>query len=158
MIEPMCPLPHDEQPIIGLDYDDTFSADPQAWAKAMRVLKAAGYRVIGVTARNRDQAITMREFHDVVESIIYCGGHAKREVTANMDIPIAIWIDDKPEYITSTYEAVHGHKFDASIPDEALVPVLVARYDRPPPVERPKAPKEVFVCTCGGGTFTCNCP
>jgi len=42
---------------IGLDYDDTFSTHPTAWWEALSILKIAGFRIIGVTFRNREQAI-----------------------------------------------------------------------------------------------------
>lgn len=158
MNEFMCDLPHDEKPVIALDYDDTFSTDPSAWMKAMAILKKAGYRVIGVTLRNREQHISDTMFHMTVESIVYCGGNAKKQVMLDFGHEIAVWIDDKPEYILDTHEKINGEPFDKTIPKEVLEPVMVDRYDRPPQVRELPVPQGEWVeCTCGGGMLTCSC-
>lgn len=98
--------------IYGLDYDDTFSADAELWHAWAKLAVKRGHRVIGVTARNRDQIIDHAMFLDACESIVYCAGHAKYDVVLDhMDLAIDVWIDDKPQYILQSWPAVHGGKY-----------------------------------------------
>jgi len=44
--------------VFGLDFDDTFTADPELWAMFIREAQAKGHRVYCVTARrNSDENI-----------------------------------------------------------------------------------------------------
>lgn len=111
--------------IIGLDYDDTFSDNPVEWHRAMSNLKKAGYKIIGVTARNRKQRIDDPLFKDVCESIIYCCGTGKRDaVWLLMGQAVDIWIDDKPEYITQSYIGLKGVPWDISMTNEERRPFM----------------------------------
>ncbi len=97
--------------IIGLDYDDTFSTDPEAWSKVARILYGAGYLIIGATLRNRYQVIEDTRYFDVCSHVVYCAGHAKAPLLAALGFPVTVWIDDKPQYITQTYKELTGKVF-----------------------------------------------
>lgn len=112
--------------VIAMDYDDTFSLDPEGWAVAMGVMKARGFTVWGVTARNRGQIITCEHFRRTCTHILYCAGAAKRPLMERVFGKVSVWIDDKPEYVTASYKEVHGEVwvFPVDMIEVSLIPLL----------------------------------
>lgn len=100
---------------ISMDYDDTFDLNPSGMLSVCMAMRMAGFRVIGVTLRNRAQPITCKFFHSAVESIIYCGGKEKRQAVQDFGIKIDVWMDDKPEFIVNTYENIFGYKHEDAV-------------------------------------------
>jgi len=98
--------------LIALDYDDTFSLAPEAWAASMAPLKAAGFVIWGVTLRNRHQVIDCAHYKGLCDVILYCAGNGKRALLETIAGGAAVWVDDKPEYIVNTYALIHGQKCD----------------------------------------------
>jgi hypothetical protein len=89
---------------IALDYDMTYSLDPQLWQTFGKIARAEGHDVRIVTARNdefdRTAPLIAAERHFPV---IYCRGIAKKWFLDHFGdgfIP-DVWIDDKPESITA---------------------------------------------------------
>ncbi|ESX17883.1 hypothetical protein X766_15935 [Mesorhizobium sp. LSJC255A00] len=87
---------------IALDYDMTYSADPELFQAFGRAAKRRGHDVRIVTARNnefdRTAPLIEAEQHFPV---IYCRGIAKKWFLDHFGdgfIP-DVWIDDKPESI-----------------------------------------------------------
>lgn len=118
-----------KMPVIALDYDDTFSDNPQAWVAVAKQLVSFGYVVIGVTLRNRYMPVT-DDYTEVCERVIYCAGNAKQEVLALLGYNEVIWIDDNPKYIIRSYAEVHGHGYYVSDePDDLYTPMVVLRSD-----------------------------
>jgi len=113
--------------IFGLDYDDTFSADQDLWHRWAIEAIGRGHRVIGVTARNRDQIIEDEMFSDSCETILYCAGHAKYDMVLDLlGLAIDVWIDDKPQYILQSWPAVHGGKYPLdNVGPMTYVPLVV---------------------------------
>lgn len=86
--------------IISLDYDDTFTKDPQAWTDAMRILKRAGHTVIGVTMRYPGEASGMDvRYDDICETIYFTGRAAKDAFLCVKGVHVDVWIDDNPKWI-----------------------------------------------------------
>jgi hypothetical protein len=114
--------------IIGLDYDETFSADPQTWFDAMQVLQNQGHTVIGVTSRNRTQIMSDPMYVELCDCVIFCAGKSKVHVAENFGYKVDVWIDDKPNSIHTSWEEL-GHVFDTSMmAHEDLEPfVLIER-------------------------------
>lgn len=112
--------------IIALDYDDTFSLDPEGWSKALPHLIRPDRVVWGVTARNRGQLIQCPLFNAVCSKVLYCCGQAKLPLVQSFGAEVAYWIDDKPEYIHRSYADVHGRAFIADPGDDTLTPWLVS--------------------------------
>lgn len=86
---------------VSLDYDNTYTVDPECWKKVIRSLQSAGHKVYCVTMRSKEH-----DYHkdfDVLElmgvSAVFCEGISKRRVTEGLGIRIDVWIDDLPEGI-----------------------------------------------------------
>lgn len=113
----------------ALDYDDTFDANPDMWYDLAHTMKAQGHSVIGVTLRNRGQLITDPRYNEVCWMVVYCAGQAKRPFLQEQNIHVDVWIDDKPEYITRTWEEIEGKPFEwpngERPSDEHLSPLIV---------------------------------
>lgn len=101
---------------IGLDWDNTFTADPVLYQIIVDAYVERGHTVYITTSRGEDTPIEFRPRG--IKSIIYCNFRAKRDVTLQMGIKIHNWIDDDPYYITTGFvtdgNAIHellkGHK------------------------------------------------
>lgn len=85
--------------VIGLDYDDTFTTNPDAWYGAMMTLKRAGFRIVGATFRYPQEAIVDARFHRLCDTVVYCSRHSKMDVTKAAGELVDIWIDDMPQFI-----------------------------------------------------------
>lgn len=89
---------------IAIDFDDTFTADPDAWRDVIRILRHSGHRVICVSAR-RDDFANRRELTEALPSgvdVLLAYDTPKRNFAASRGYDVNIWIDDKPECIPTT--------------------------------------------------------
>lgn len=88
---------------IALDYDMTYSADPDVFDDLIDVFQAAGHEVFLLTYRDKDHDWTplMTHLEKDMGVPVYCtGGIAKRWYSEHFGPGhIDIWIDDKPEAI-----------------------------------------------------------
>lgn len=88
---------------LGLDYDGTYSADPEFWDSFVALAKAYGHKVYCVTAR-RETLENVQEC-DVPGVLTYFTSLAPKDwyMREKRGIVIDVWIDDDPGVI------VHGH-------------------------------------------------
>jgi hydroxymethylpyrimidine pyrophosphatase-like HAD family hydrolase len=81
---------------IALDYDDTFTSDPQMWRKIIAILKEVGHDVRIVTSR----FYLFESEREIKEAtgldVIFCKHNYKLEVTRKIGFNVDIWIDDNP--------------------------------------------------------------
>lgn len=87
--------------LIAIDYDGTYTADPDLWAAFIASCEARGHEVICVTCR-RSTPENRREV--IVPSIpkydhYFTGLSSKRWFLEQMGIKPDIWIDDMPETV-----------------------------------------------------------
>lgn len=92
----------------ALDFDDTFTADPELWAAFIRQAKDRGHHFFCVTARRQSESNV-----DLINAafdqwqcqmpIIFCNLHSKVTTMEKRGIRVDIWIDDAP------FALVHGH-------------------------------------------------
>jgi len=88
--------------IISIDFDDTWTADPDLWKAFARQAKRRGHTVILATNRapRRDlmfpveQAVT-----PWVDAIVFAGPSPKREAVARRGYDVDVWIDDYPSSV-----------------------------------------------------------
>ncbi len=73
---------------IALDYDGTYTADPELWNAFIKNAIDRGHEMVCVTMRCPHEAIQMPI------PVIYTSRKAKFEFA-----PDAIWIDDKPNWL-----------------------------------------------------------
>lgn len=115
--------------VIALDYDDTFTDNPHAWAAVVAQLSVKGYKVVGVTLRNRYMPVC-DHYMSVCDTVVYCAGHSKREVLNRLGYSEVIWIDDNPKYITNSYADINGKRFHApDAADDLYTPLVVKNSD-----------------------------
>lgn len=86
---------------IGLDYDDTFTTDPDAWFGAMSLLKRKGFRIVGTTFRYAEEPIEDQRYHRLCDRVIYCARRSKQETAKLEGEEVDIWIDDMPQFVVS---------------------------------------------------------
>lgn len=92
--------------IVAIDFDDTFTADPVAWTKAIEVLQNFGHQVLCVSARRN----TIEHREVLAEALpsgvrIYLSyDMPKREFMRKYKIEVNVWIDDMPEAIPTKDE------------------------------------------------------
>lgn len=99
---------------IALDFDGTFTADPQLWLTFIIAAEDAGHEVRIVTMRCavKDGINWMAVgFTDPPAKVVWCDGHAKREWCRQIGWEPDIWIDDDP------YSLVHGSKWRDDHPE-----------------------------------------
>ena len=86
--------------IIALDYDDTFTKDPEAWFAAMHYMTLIGHTIIGVTMRYPSEASGMDKRYDAVcDHIYFTCRAAKQFAMAVQGVHVDVWIDDNPKWI-----------------------------------------------------------
>jgi hypothetical protein len=94
---------------IGLDYDSTYTLDPDFWNNFIALSETMGHDVRIVTARDDrfDRTPALIKLEKRVQ-VIYCRGVAKKWYLSHnhADFAVDVWIDDKPESIlaNSTFE------------------------------------------------------
>ncbi|RUX60149.1 hypothetical protein [Mesorhizobium sp. M7A.F.Ca.CA.002.12.1.1] len=93
---------------IALDYDQTYSADPYFWQGVIKLAQHAGHEIRIVTARDDRFDRTEPLIHvEQIVPVIYCRGVAKKWHLTHFGDGFVpdIWIDDKPESITTNSSA-----------------------------------------------------
>jgi hypothetical protein len=92
---------------ISLDYDHTYTQDPELWNDIIKIMQAAGHRVYCVTARYHWES---REVMDTVGKlcpVYFTERKAKKPYMLSLNILIDVWIDDTPQAILMNYELFH---------------------------------------------------
>ena len=78
---------------IALDWDGTYTADPELWDAFTKLAESRGHTVTIVTLR---APVVERVSTDL--DVVYCSRTAKRKhFTAD------VWIDDSPQWIDEDY-------------------------------------------------------
>lgn len=84
---------------IALDYDGTYTSDPEFWEWFVRKAQSRGFSVYVVTMRYATEPVS-ETLRAMVAGVIYTGRQAKlRYVERVMEIDMDIWIDDHPPYL-----------------------------------------------------------
>lgn len=86
--------------IIAIDYDNTYTADPETFNKVIATFKEAGHDVICVTGRDDGVlGVPVRNSIGKLVSIIFAGSKWKREAAKKCGSLVDVWIDDMPSMI-----------------------------------------------------------
>jgi hypothetical protein len=81
---------------ISLDYDDTYTADPDFWHAFIDLAKSFGHKIVCVTARGEHHGAPGLEG---VIDVCYTNGKLKCQEADDQGHYIHIWIDDSPHLI-----------------------------------------------------------
>lgn len=84
--------------LIALDYDDTYTRDPEFWDAMIHLAKARGHIVVCATMRfEKEGAQVIRDLSGKVDQIIFTSRQGKYDfVTKRLGRPPSVWIDDNP--------------------------------------------------------------
>lgn len=89
-----------DQLTISLDYDHTFTADPDLWRQFISDAQRRGHTVVCVTGRREPPDFSRDPRMPDSVPIVCVGPDAlKRDAAAKAGHPINIWIDDMPGVI-----------------------------------------------------------
>ncbi len=78
---------------IALDYDGTYTRDPDFWNHVIEFARARGHKFYCVTARHSHETMNMPC------PIIFSERRAKTTAVREAGLTIDIWIDDNPQFI-----------------------------------------------------------
>jgi len=88
--------------LIALDYDGTYTADPELWDEFILDARMRGHEIIIATMRiaGLEDDIVELELRSKVDDIIYTDRKAKKAAVRKIyGRDPDIWIDDVPEWI-----------------------------------------------------------
>lgn len=86
--------------IISLDYDGTFSLDPDRWLAFANMMRDGGHTVYGITMRYDNETQGMdRKYLDACDKIFFTGRQGKLYYMLAKGIAVDVWIDDSPHWI-----------------------------------------------------------
>lgn len=90
---------------IALDYDGTFTEDPELWRGFVKLAKERGHEVLFVTSRDQ---VAMDAVETAARSMgiesLACNGLPKIGVADENGIIVNIWIDDMPGMLFKNVE------------------------------------------------------
>lgn len=86
---------------IALDYDGTYTEDPDLWNTFLENCKKRGHNVYLVTMRfpEEENDIIKLRIRKRVKDVIFTSRKAKMEYVNNLNLNINVWIDDNPMWI-----------------------------------------------------------
>ena len=86
--------------IVSLDYDETWTRDPEAWRRVADILKHAGHTVVGMTMRYPHEMFDVDpRYLEACDEVHSTGREAKKEYADRNELRINVWIDDQPNFI-----------------------------------------------------------
>lgn len=86
---------------IALDFDDTYTRDPQMWDQFIGFAKARGHDIRIVTFRKSTMTDPALDRLAQVIPVIYTEYIHKRAFTNHLGWIVDVWIDDSPEFIAA---------------------------------------------------------
>ena len=85
---------------IALDYDGTFTEDPEMWLAFIGTCKARGHHIRIVTMRHPHECLTMNQsLLKTSIPIIFTSRKGKRAAALEQGFKVDVWIDDMPDFI-----------------------------------------------------------
>jgi len=94
-----------ESKTFALDWDDTFTADPDLWTEFIKLAKSRGHTVVIVTARPESSMDNPRAFAKRMGiEAIATDGKPKIRACDDAGLLVNIWIDDLPGLLFSNVE------------------------------------------------------
>ena len=80
---------------ISIDYDDTYTLDPESWDKVINLLIKANHNVFCITKRYEDISDDIKSSLNI-PIIFVPKGKSKSLEAMERGLKIDVWIDDKP--------------------------------------------------------------
>lgn len=87
---------------IALDFDGTFTEEPDLWVDFIRAFQSKGHKIYIVTFRSPHQRHEAMDYLNVLGvRTIFTDRTPKKKYCDKHGIKIDIWIDDQPELIVN---------------------------------------------------------
>mgnify|MGYP003342529608 FL=1 len=90
---------------ISLDFDKTWTADPQLWRDFVGLARKAGHRVVLITRRpdtETDRAtVEKATASSGIDRLIFAGQTQKADAARKAGVSVDVWVDDYPAGIPS---------------------------------------------------------
>jgi hypothetical protein len=89
---------------ISLDFDETYTRDPEMWDQFVALAQSCGHTVYCITARTPNK-INKEEVYDSIgrlvgkDNCLFTDSVAKARYAAEMSVHIDVWIDDLPSNV-----------------------------------------------------------
>jgi hypothetical protein len=84
----------------AIDYDGTYTTDPETFDRLIELLQKQGHEVICVTMRYKGEG---EEIEEVMKKhncrVVYTGRKAKQKYMLLCNKWVDVWIDDTPQWI-----------------------------------------------------------
>ena len=84
---------------IALDFDDTYTRDPQLWDHFIARAKDKQHDIRIVTFRKRSMTDPALDWLSQILPVIFTEYQQKRAFTNRIGWNVDVWIDDSPEFI-----------------------------------------------------------
>lgn len=87
---------------ISIDFDETYTEDPQLWDQFIQLALSRGHEVYCITMRSYTEGPEIRASVGQLvpeANIHYTDRKAKRPFMEALGINIGVWIDDSPHWI-----------------------------------------------------------
>lgn len=81
--------------VFGIDYDDTYTEDPELFDSFIAVAKSRGHLCVMVTARPPTNPVE----HKVGIEVFYASAQPKAKFMQEAGLSPSIWIEDMPELV-----------------------------------------------------------
>ena len=86
--------------LLALDFDETYTRDPEFWNRVILYAKDRGHTVICATMRYEHEGKDVIDaLESRVEKIIFTGRKAKHGAVYAAGYMPSVWIDDSPHWI-----------------------------------------------------------
>lgn len=83
--------------LIALDWDDTYTKDPDFWDDFLALACATRVEVIIVTGRKESDPLPLDRYPNCVHlDVVYADGELKEKAALKAGHMVDIWIDDLP--------------------------------------------------------------
>lgn len=88
---------------LSLDWDDTYTRDPEAWNQFIDLMQQQGHSVYCVTMRHEAEGKEVKEaLSKRCEGVFFTNRQAKQEFMFARGIRIDVWIDDNPFFVLNS--------------------------------------------------------
>jgi hypothetical protein len=93
---------------LSIDYDDTYTRDPEFWDTFIKDASLRGHTVYCVTMRYPSEAEEVFSSIGKLCTVVCTGRKAKRMFMYFQKIQIDVWIDDRPDFCIMDAYPVHA--------------------------------------------------